>query len=69
MKNVEFMKTFQANEDLDENCPYFRLLKQLFLFFMFNYFLVKVAIVCKLHDDAELRRIYQRLFPSRNTYL
>ena len=55
MKNVQRMETAKAEQYLDQNIPDILLFEELlFLLVVYN-FLIEVAIIQKLHDDAASR--------------
>lgn len=69
MKNIMRMQRFQSQQSLYQNIPDFFFLEQNFLFFMVNNFLIKIAIIGKLHDYAELSICYHKFLFSKNTSL
>ena len=46
------METPEAKKYLNKNIPYLFFIEELFLFFMLDDFLIEIAIIEKLHDDA-----------------
>lgn len=52
MQNVQIMKLFEPKSDLNQRPPNGLFVKSRFFLLMFHYFLIKVAVVRELHDDA-----------------
>ena len=53
MQYVERVQVFEPSHDLDHRLPYVLLLVILLIVLIFAYALENVAVVGKLHDDAE----------------
>lgn len=53
MKDIELMKAPETKKYLNKNIPYLFFIEKLFLFFVLNNLLIEIAVIEKLHDDAE----------------
>ena len=69
MQYFKLMESFHAGDCLDEDTPDLMFFEELFFLLMVNYFLVEVAVICELHDDAGLDSEYHKFLPSMKTYL
>ena len=69
VEDIEGVESFESYDCLYENAPYLIFLEQFFLLFVVYYFLIKVAVICELHDDARYDMLYHRFLPSRKTSL
>jgi hypothetical protein len=52
MQNIKRMKGIKPHDCLREYTPNIFLFEKLIFLFMFDYLLIEVPIVCKLHYDA-----------------
>lgn len=64
MQNIEIVEAFEAEGDLDERPPDGLLVELGALLLVGDYLLVEVAVIEKLHDDAEWLGRYQRELDS-----
>lgn len=53
MQNFELVQHFESHNGLDKDTPDFMFFKEFLSFFVLYNLLVEVAVVCKLHDNAE----------------
>jgi hypothetical protein len=69
MQNIKRMKGFEPHDCLHEYTPNIFLFEKLIFLFMFDYFLIEVTIVGKLHYDAASNKEYHRFLPYKKTCL
>ena len=56
MEYIERVQFSEADEDLDEDVPDLLFIEEVPPLFLLDDFLVQVAIICELHNDAGIRR-------------
>ena len=54
MQNIQLMQTFQSHNNMYQYFPNIFLIENSISFLMTDYLLIEIAIVRKLHDDAEI---------------
>ena len=69
MEDFEIVKLLESSESVDDDSPDEVFFEILFFLLVVWYFMVEVAIISELHDNAKWPNLYQRLFPSRKAYL
>lgn len=63
MQNVQVVQSLQSNHSLNQHAPNLTFLEEIFFFLMIYYLLIEVAVVCKLHDNAEYLLSYHKFLP------
>jgi len=63
MKYFQVVQLFQSSKDVDDGLPDVVFVEVLLFLFILGDFVVEVAVVSELHDDAGYTLTYQRLLP------
>ena len=69
MEYIERVQFSEADEDLDEDVPDLLFIEEVLPLFLLDDFLVQVAIICELHNDAGIRRQVPEAFALQEDFL